>query len=70
MKRPIPKQTGPVANTVATITAALMALSSNRERHLALGMATARMLESRHVDGVSDVLTEITHSVDRYGYVE
>jgi hypothetical protein len=65
MKRPIPKQT-----TVSTITAALMALPSNRERHLCLGMCIARLLESQHVTGVSDVLTEITHSVNRYGYVE
>ena len=64
------RDVGTVQHAVATITAALMALKSNRERHLSLGMATARLLESQHVDGVSSVLTEITHSVDRYGYVE
>lgn len=61
---------GTIRHGSDTALAAMRALSDKDARHTALGLMISTLIESGHIDGLSDVVKQVIIHTNRYDYID
>lgn len=61
---------GTIRHGSDTALAAMRALNDKDARHTALGLMISTLIESGHIDGLSDVVKQVILHTNRYDYID
>ena len=61
---------GTIRHGSDTALAAMRALKDKDDRHTALGHMISTLIESGHIDGLSDVVKQVIVHTNRYDYID